>query len=306
MRIIFAGTPEPAACALTALLASNHDVIAVITRPDARKGRGRTYYPSPVKELATSHDIPVLTPTSLRDNDEFRSELRQLKPDCVPVVAYGNLIPQDVLDLVPYGFINLHFSLLPRWRGAAPVQAAIHAGDAVTGATTFRIDPGLDTGDIIGQLTEPIDPADTADSLLERLAHRGADLLTHTMDMIADGTAEYRPQDGVATHAHKITVADARVDWTQPADSIDRAIRAVTSSPSAWSTIGEQRIKLGPVTHTTDPHMQPGDIHVAKNRILVGTGTTPVSLGRVQPSGKKPMPAADWARGTMIEGKRFE
>ena len=306
MRIIFAGTPEPAACALTALLASNHDVIAVITRPDARKGRGRTYYPSPVKELATSHDIPVLTPTSLRDNDEFRSELRQLKPDCVPVVAYGNLIPQDVLDLVPYGFINLHFSLLPRWRGAAPVQAAIHAGDAVTGATTFRIDPGLDTGDIIGQLTEPIDPADIADSLLERLAHRGADLLTHTMDMIADGTAEYRPQDGVATHAHKITVADARVDWTQPADSIDRAIRAVTSSPGAWNTIGEQRIKLGPVTHTTDPHMQPGDIHVAKNRILVGTGTTPVSLGRVQPSGKKPMPAADWARGTMIEGKRFE
>ena len=306
MRIIFAGTPEPAACALTALLASNHDVIAVITRPDARKGRGRTYYPSPVKELATSHDIPVLTPTSLRDNDEFRSELRQLKPDCVPVVAYGNLIPQDVLDLVPYGFINLHFSLLPRWRGAAPVQAAIHAGDAVTGATTFRIDPGLDTGDIIGQLTEPIDPADTADSLLERLAHRGADLLTHTMDMIADGTAEYRPQDGVATHAHKIMVADARVDWTQPAESIDRAIRAVTSSPGAWSTIGEQRIKLGPVTHTTDPHMQPGDIHVAKNRILVGTGTTPVSLGRVQPSGKKPMPAADWARGTMIEGKRFE
>ena len=306
MRIIFAGTPEPAACALTALLASNHDVIAVITRPDARKGRGRTYYPSPVKELATSHDIPVLTPTSLRDNDEFRSELRQLKPDCVPVVAYGNLIPQDVLDLVPYGFINLHFSLLPRWRGAAPVQAAIHAGDAVAGATTFRIDPGLDTGDIVGQLTEPIDPADTADSLLERLAHRGADLLTHTMDMIADGTAEYRPQDGVATHAHKITVADARVDWTQPAESIDRAIRAVTSSPGAWSTIGEQRIKLGPVTHTTDPHMQPGDIHVAKNRILVGTGTTPVSLGRVQPSGKKPMPAADWARGTMIEGKRFE
>ena len=306
MRIIFAGTPEPAACALTALLASNHDVIAVITRPDARKGRGRTYYPSPVKELATSHDIPVLTPTSLRDNDEFRSELRQLKPDCVPVVAYGNLIPQDVLDLVPYGFINLHFSLLPRWRGAAPVQAAIHAGDTVTGATTFRIDPGLDTGDIIGQLTEPIDPADTADSLLERLAHRGADLLTHTMDMIADGTAEYRPQDGVATHAHKITVADARVDWTQPAESIDRAIRAVTSSPGAWSMIGEQRIKLGPVTHTTDPHMQPGDIHVAKNRILVGTGTTPVSLGRVQPSGKKPMPAADWARGTMIEGKRFE
>lgn len=306
MRIIFAGTPEPAACALTALLASNHDVIAVITRPDARKGRGRTYYPSPVKELATSHDIPVLTPTSLRDNDEFRSELRRLQPDCVPVVAYGNLIPQDVLDLVPYGFINLHFSLLPRWRGAAPVQAAIHAGDAVTGATTFRIDPGLDTGDIIGQLTEPIDPADTADSLLERLAHRGADLLTHTMDMIADGTAEYRPQDGVATHAHKITVADARVDWTQPAESIDRAIRAVTSSPGAWSTIGEQRIKLGPVTHTNDPHMQPGDIHVAKNRILVGTGTTPVSLGPVQPSGKKPMPAADWARGTMIEGKRFE
>ena len=259
-----------------------------------------------MKELATRHDIPVLTPTSLRDNDEFRSELRRLQPDCVPVVAYGNLIPKDVLDLVPYGFINLHFSLLPRWRGAAPVQAAIHAGDAVTGATTFRIDPGLDTGDIIGQLTEPIDPTDTADSLLERLAHRGADLLTHTMDMIADGTAEYRPQDGVATHAHKITVADARVDWTQPADSIDRAIRAVTSSPGAWSTIGEQRIKLGPVTHTTDPHMQPGDIHVAKNRILVGTGTTPVSLGRVQPSGKKPMPAADWARGTMIEGKRFE
>ena len=174
MRIIFAGTPEPAVVALEKLIASSHEVVAVITRPDARKGRGRSLHPSPVKAVAQEHGIEVLTPSSLRpdteDGQALRARLRELEPEAIPVVAYGNLVTKDLLELPQHGWVNLHFSLLPAWRGAAPVQAAIAAGDEITGASTFRIEEGLDTGPVLGTVTEEIRTTDTADDLLTRLA----------------------------------------------------------------------------------------------------------------------------------------
>ena len=248
MRLVFAGTPEPAAAALERLIASDHEVVAVLTRPDARRGRGRTLHPSPVKALALEHGIEVLTPESLTRDDAIRDQLKELAPDAIPVVAYGNLIPADMLDIPAHGWVNLHFSLLPKWRGAAPVQAAIAAGDAVTGATTFRIDEGLDTGDILDTLETVIGEAETSGELLERLAYAGADLLVETMDAFEAGTADPTPQPEEGTYAHKINPADARVDWNQPAAVIDRGIRAHTPAPGAWTMRGEDRFKLGPVT----------------------------------------------------------
>ena len=235
MRIIFAGTPEPAVAALEKLLASSHEVVAVITRPDAKKGRGRSLHPSPVKALAQEHGIEVLTPTTLRpgteDGDNLRERLAELQPEAIPVVAYGNLISKDLLDVARHGWVNLHFSLLPAWRGAAPVQAAIAAGDDITGASTFRIEEGLDTGPVFGTVTEGITGTDTADDLLTRLAYSGADLLVATMDGLEAGTLEPQAQSGEATYAPKISTAAARIDWAQPAFAIDRHIRAHTPRP---------------------------------------------------------------------------
>lgn len=308
MRLIFAGTPEPAVVALQALIDSEHEVIAVLTRPDARKGRGRSLHPSPVAELATEHGIETLKPATLKsgteDGDAIRARLAELAPEAIPVVAYGNLIPKDLLDLPTHGWVNLHFSLLPAWRGAAPVQAAINAGDEITGATTFRIDEGLDTGEIIGMIKEEIRDSDTADDLLTRLAYSGADLLVSTMDDLASGAAHPQPQEGEATYAAKISTEDARIDWTRDADAIDRHIRAHTPGPGAWSMLGEQRLKMGPAT-VVDTHLEPGEIQVSKTSVLVGTGTTAVQLGELQAPGKKRMNAADWARGLAedINGK---
>lgn len=313
MRLIFAGTPEPAVVALEELLASEHEVIAVLTRPDAPKGRGRTLHPSPVAALAQRKGIEVLTPATLKagtaDGEAFRARLRELAPDCVPVVAYGNLIPRDILDMVPEGFINLHFSLLPRWRGAAPVQAAIAAGDDVTGASTFRIDEGLDTGEVYGVLEQPISATDTADSLLTTLAYKGAVLLRETMDRIADGTVSPKPQRGEPTHVGKISVEDARIDWHKDAAHIERNIRAVTPVPGAWTQLAGQRFKVGPITISDDPgeKMAPGHVRVEKKRVVVGTGSNNIELGDVQAQGKKRMQASDWARGLHeTEGVIFE
>ena len=305
MRIIFAGTPEPAVVALEKLIASRHEVAAVITRPDARRGRGRSLHPSPVKALAEKHGIEVLTPTTLKpgteDGDALRARLAELSPEAIPVVAYGNLITEDLLDVPPHGWVNLHFSLLPAWRGAAPVQASIAAGDEVTGATTFRIDKGLDTGDILATLEERIQPTDTADDLLTRLAYAGADLLVETMDGLEDGSISPQPQEGEATYAHKIATEDARIEWAQPADVIDRHIRAHTPGPGAWTLLGESRLKVGPVSLAADDMagavLRPGEVRVGKKEVLVGTGSTPVRLGQIQPPGKKMMNAADWGRG---------
>lgn len=303
MRLVFAGTPEPAAVALQRLLASEHEVVAVLTRPDARKGRGRTLHPSPVKALALEHGIEVLTPETLAGDSSIQQRLRELSPDAVPVVAYGNLIPADLLDIPAHGWVNLHFSLLPDWRGAAPVQAAIANGDEVTGATTFRIDEGLDTGDILGKLETGIGQTETSGELLERLADTGADLLAATMDALEAGTATPIPQPQEGTYAHKITPADARVDWAQPASVVDHGIRAHTPAPGAWTMRGEERFKLGPVTLTDGDTLAPGEALFGKNEVLVGTADGDVRLGTIQPPGKKMMNAADWARGLHPEAK---
>ena len=303
MRLVFAGTPEPAAVALQRLLASEHEVVAVLTRPDARKGRGRTLHPSPVKALALEHGIEVVTPESLAGDSTIQHRLRELSPDAVPVVAYGNLIPAALLDIPAHGWVNLHFSLLPAWRGAAPVQAAIANGDEVTGATTFRIDEGLDTGDILGKLETGIGQTETSGELLERLADTGADLLAATMDALEAGTATPIPQPQEGTYAHKITPADARVDWARPASVIDRGIRAHTPAPGAWTMRGEERFKLGPIAPTDGHTLAPGEAWFGKNEVRVGTADGDVRLGAIQPPGKKMMNAADWARGLSPEAK---
>lgn len=301
MRLVFAGTPEPAVPSLDALLASRHEVVAVVTRPDAPAGRGRALRPSPVRERAAAAGLEVLTPAHLRD-EEFSARLREIAPDCCPVVAYGALVPQPVLDIPPHGWVNLHFSLLPAWRGAAPVQHALLHGDEVTGATTFRLEAGMDTGPVYGVTTEDVRSTDTSGDLLERLAQAGAGLLVATLDGIEDGALVPVPQpvDGVSL-APKITVADARVDWTAPALHVDRLVRACTPAPGAWTTFRDRRVKLGPVT-PTDQVLAPGAVADG----LVGTATTAVRLGRVHPEGKGEMRAVDWLRGLRVApGERF-
>jgi methionyl-tRNA formyltransferase len=307
MRLVFAGTPEPAVPALRALLdSSRHEVVAVVTRPDAPAGRGRKVVRSPVGALADEHGIEVLTPAKAGD-PAFLDHLRELAPDACPVVAYGALLPQRALDIPEHGWVNLHFSLLPAWRGAAPVQSAIRAGDEFTGASTFRIVRELDAGPVYGVVTEKIGDTDTAGGLLARLAETGARLLVSTMDGIADGTlrAVPQPEDGV-TYAPKVTVDDARVRFSDPATAVDRLVRAVTPEPGAWALFRDERLKLGPVAIEDEPGLAPGEIRAERKRVLVGTATKPVRLGEVQAQGKKRMAATDWARGTRIEqGERL-
>ncbi|MGG5257329.1 methionyl-tRNA formyltransferase [Phycicoccus avicenniae] len=305
MRLVLAGTPDTAVPSLRALLASRHEVVAVVTRPDARSGRGRTLHPSPVKEVALEHGLEVLTPERPKD-PEFLDRLREIAPDCCPVVAYGALLPRVALDVPAHGWVNLHFSLLPAWRGAAPVQRALMAGDEVTGASTFVIEEGLDTGPVLGAVTETVRPADTSGTLLARLADVGAGLLVATMDGLEDGSLRAVPQpaDGVS-HAPKLTVEEARVRWSLPAHVVDRHVRGCTPNPGAWSTFRGERLKVGPLDRTTPvpegaPALGPGDLHVTKRSVFVGTASGPVALGEVGPHGKRPMAAADWARGTRI------
>jgi methionyl-tRNA formyltransferase len=300
MRLVFAGTPEVALPALDAVAASDHELVGVVTRPDAPSGRGRRLTPSPVALRAEELGVPVLKPDHPRD-PEFQDALRALAPDCCPVVAYGALLPQSALDIPPHGWVNLHFSVLPHWRGAAPVQHAIWNNDEVTGATTFRIVKELDAGPTFGVMTERIRPSDTSGDLLERLAEGGAGLLVATLDGIADGSLYERPQqaEGVS-FAPKILVEDARVDWNRPAIAVDCQVRACTPAPGAWTTYGGERVKLGPVT-LTEQVLAPGVLEVGRSHVLVGTGTHAVRLGDVQAHGKKQMPAADWARGLRLE-----
>jgi methionyl-tRNA formyltransferase len=318
MRLVFAGTPRAAVPALDALLASRHEVAAVVTRPDAQAGRGLHLAPSPVAERAAAAGVEVLKPRRPRDPD-FISRLRAIGPDCCPVTAYGALIPPPVLGIPPHGWVNLHFSLLPAWRGAAPVQHAILHGDDLTGATTFRLVAELDAGPVFGMLTEPIRPRDTAGDLLARLAAAGAALLVSTLDGIESGQLEARPQPAAGVSlAPKITAEDARVRWDRPALAVDRQIRACTPSPGAWTVLGDARIKLWPLAEPPQPELPPGpppdgsgpsaaarppgpgELRVERSAVLVGTATTPVRLGDVQPPGKRRMPAVDWARGLRL------
>src|SRR5512145_1126059 len=283
MRVVFAGTPEVAVPALEAIAASSHDLVGVVTRPDAPAGRGRKLVASPVAQRAEELGVPVLKPEHPKDPD-FQAQLAELRPDCCPVVAYGALLPQSALDIPVHGWVNLHFSLLPAWRGAAPVQHAIWAGDEITGATTFRIVKELDAGPTFGVVTETVRPTDTAGDLLTRLADSGAGLLVATLDGIEDGSLEAREQAGEGiSFAPKILVEDAEIDWTEPAVAVDRRIRACTPGPGAWSTYAGERVKVGPVALTE-----------GRDRL------DPVQLGEVKAFGKKQMKAADWARGVRL------
>lgn len=308
MRLIFAGTPAVAVPSLDAIAASHHELIAVLTRPDAPAGRGRGLVRSPVGRWADERGVEVLTPARPRE-PEFLDRLRALQPDCVPVVAYGALVPPAALEIPPHGWINLHFSLLPAWRGAAPVQHAVLHGDEIIGASVFQLEQGLDTGPVYGTLTDQIRPDDTAGDLLDRLAGSGAGLLVAVLDAIEAGTARARPQpsDGVS-QAPKLTVDDAQVRWTEPAFAVDRRIRAATPAPGAWTTFRADRVKLGPVQPVANgPRLQPGQLHVERAQVLAGTATVPVALGEVRAAGKKPMTAVDWARGARLaEQERFE
>lgn len=308
MRILFAGTPEVSVVALEALIGSRHTLAGVITRPDAPKGRGRGVARSPVAARADELGVPVLAPTSAKD-PVFIAQVRALKPDCCPVVAYGQLLPSELLEVPDHGWVNLHFSLLPAWRGAAPVAWAILAGDDVTGACTFRIGPGLDDGPIFGTVTEVIRPADTTGDLLVRLAHSGSELLVATIDAIEDGQAVSIPQPvtGVS-YAPKLTVDDGRVRWTDPWVAIDRRIRAMTPSPGAWTMLAADRVRLGP-PQPRPPRapigLGPGEIRAVGPVVWVGTATDPVALGEVKPEGRRMMAAADWFRGLRVERLEF-
>ncbi len=311
MRLVFAGTPETALPSLDALLKSRHEVVAVITRPDAKAGRGLKVGQSPVAQRAAEAGIDIMRPTRLAD-EEFLNRLRQIAPDCCPVTAYGAIIPQVALDIPARGWVNLHFSVLPAWRGAAPVQHSILHGDDVTGATTFQIVRELDAGPVYGVLTEAIRPADTAGDLLERLSFAGADLLVATLDGIEAGELEAReqPADGVSL-APKVTPADAQVSWRNPATAIDRQIRACTPEPGAWTQLDDVRVKLWPlaaaagvdVGDDSNGPLAPGELRVQRDRIFAGTGTTPVLLADVQADGKRRMRAADWVRGLHLDGR---
>ncbi|MEZ7128509.1 methionyl-tRNA formyltransferase [Nonomuraea sp. AD125B] len=306
MRLVFAGTPETALPSLRTLIDSpRHEVVAVVTRPDAQSGRGRKVHPSPVAELAEEAGIEVLRPQKAGD-PAFLDRLREIGPDCCPVVAYGALLPQSALDVPRHGWINLHFSILPAWRGAAPVQHAVLHGDEITGATTFQIVKELDAGPVYGVVTEEVRRDDTSGALLERLSVSGAGLLAATLDGVEDGTLEARPQpaDGV-TIAPKLNVADARVAWDKPAMHVDRLIRACTPGPGAWTEFRGTRIKLGPVRPVPGERLAPGEVAAGKSRVLVGTATDAVELGEVQPQGKRVMGAVEWARGVRPEGKEI-
>ena len=301
MRVVFAGTPHTALPSLEAVAGSRHELVAVVTRPDAPSGRGRRLVASPVARRAEEIGVEVLTPAHPRE-PSFLDRLRALAPACCPVVAYGALLPAEALAVPPHGWVNLHFSLLPAWRGAAPVQRALWAGDQVTGATTFRIVPALDAGPTYGLMTEAVRPTDTAGDLLARLADGGAELLVRTLDGIEDGTLEAReqPADGVSL-APKLTVQDAHVDWAEPAAAVDRRVRACTPAPGAWTTFGGERLKIGPVTIAADPRdLGPGELEVTKSAVHVGTATVAVRLGEVRPFGKRDMPADAWARGVRV------
>ncbi len=300
VRLLFAGTPAVALPALETLLAGPHQVVAVLTRPDAAAGRGRRTRPSPVAERAGRAGLEVLRPPSPRD-PAFQQRLAEIAPDCAPVVAYGALLPESVLAVPAHGWVNLHFSLLPAWRGAAPVQHALLAGDETTGTTTFRIVRELDAGPVLGTTTEAVRPDDTAGDLLDRLATSGAALLAATLDGLEAGrlVPVQQPADGVS-YAPRLEVDDARVRWDDPAFAVDRRVRACTPAPGAWTTLAGERLKLGPVTVVGPAGLAPGELRVDKREVLAGTATDAVRLGEVQPHGKRPMPAADWARGARL------
>lgn len=306
MRVLFAGTPAVAVPSLNALVDAGFDVVAVLTRPDAPVGRKRVLTPSPVATRAAELGIDVIR--AARVDAEATTQIAAAKPDIAAIVAYGGLVPPAALTVPKHGWVNLHFSLLPAWRGAAPVQRSVIAGDDVTGAVTFQLEEGLDTGPVFGTLTETVGPKDTAGELLERLSHSGAVLLAQTLSAIEAGKAAPVPQSGDVTLAPKLTLEDGHINWAHPALAIGRQARGVTPEPGAWTVLAGQRVKLDPVRLRPDvPGLAPGFVTLNGKSVLVGTGSHAVELTRIQPAGKKMMSAADWARGlASLEGVVFE
>ncbi|MDO5752679.1 methionyl-tRNA formyltransferase [Arthrobacter sp.] len=296
MRVLFAGTPAVALPSLEALRAAGHQIVAVLTRPDAPLGRKRILTPSPVAARAAELGLPVIKANKV--DAEAAAAIAAAAPDVAAIVAYGALVPESALRIPAHGWINLHFSLLPAWRGAAPVQHSVINGDEITGASTFLLEQGLDTGPVFGTLTESIRPTDTSAVLLERLSHSGAMLLVQTIDGLAAGALSGVPQQGEISLAPKLTLEDGHVHWDNPALAISRRIRGVTAEPGAWTMLGGQRFKLGPVQLRTDVmDLEPARLRVDGKAVLVGTGSHAIELVDVQPSGKKLMKATDWARG---------
>ncbi len=300
MRLVFAGTPVTALPSLDAISASVHELVGVVTRPASPQGRSARLVPSPVAQWAQERGVEVLAPEHPKDRD-FRDRLAALAPDCCPVVAYGALLPQRTLDIPVHGWVNLHFSLLPAYRGAAPVQRAVMDGVHVTGATTFRIVRELDAGPMYGSITEPVAPLDTAGELLDRLAIRGAELLVETLDRIAAGVEPTpQPVEGLS-YAAKLELGDVRIDWTRPARELADLVRGANPEPGAWTTIGGERFRVL-LAEACDEALPHGAIDARRREVLVGTGSASLRLLTVQPVGRKAMAGADWGRGARLSG----
>ncbi|WP_213814934.1 methionyl-tRNA formyltransferase [Glaciihabitans sp. dw_435] len=296
MSLVFAGSPSAAVPSLRALAASEHTVLAVLTRADSPQGRRAILTQTPVADTADELGLPVIKANRLAG--EATDAITALNPDLGVIVAYGGLVREPLLSAPRLGWINLHFSLLPRWRGAAPVQRSIMAGDDLTGATVFQLVPELDAGDSFGQLTQSIGKLETAGHLLESLADSGAQLLTRVVDAMADGTARAEPQVGDVTLAPKLTLEDGRIDWTRDAHTVTNLIRGVTPEPGAYTTLDGARLKILDASIARDtPRLAPGEFSLSGKALLVGTSTDPIHVLTVHPAGKKAMAAADWWRG---------
>jgi len=307
MRILFAGTPEPAVASLDALVNSGHEVVGVLTRPDAKIGRKRVLTPSAVAARAKQLDLPTIKITSFQGDEGQRAieEISKLQPDIGAVVAYGGLLPQHVLDLLPKGWVNLHFSLLPAYRGAAPVQWAIINQEPCTGAAVFQLEAGLDTGPVYSTITRELAPDETAGEVLTDLSHTGAQLLSDTLSSIGDGTAQATPQEGEPSWAPKLSSRHVKIDPAQPAAAVRGLINGASPAPGAWGVLeigGTQpaRFKIGrarPVNEPIETDRQPGEFILEPNRVLLVCQDGVIEVIEVQPSGKKMMRATDWARG---------
>ncbi|NMW62041.1 methionyl-tRNA formyltransferase [Mobiluncus mulieris] len=312
MRIIFAGSPAPALPTLEYLVDSSHEVVGVLSRPDAPRGRGRKLQASAVAQYAQEHHLPLYQPRSLKNDSTIATILRNLSPDLGVVVAYGAILPLEILKIPRYGWINLHFSLLPRWRGAAPVQRAVQAGDTETGVTVFNLEPTLDTGSIYAKLRYNIPPNASAGEVLEDLSELAISPLEISLDKIVAGTPpDPQAQTGIS-YAPQLSVAEGQIDWTQNSEAISAHIRGFTPNPGAWTILSGLRFKIGVLASGAEfprqaMELAPGQIFPTRQGVWVGTGSTPVCLGTIAPAGKKHMPAVDWARGARLEfGMNFD
>ncbi|MCW4384355.1 methionyl-tRNA formyltransferase [Salinibacterium sp. SYSU T00001] len=305
MRVVFAGSPEAAVPTLSVLAASHHEVVGVITREDSPQGRKRVMTPTPVALAAGELGLPVIRANRL--GEEVERSVSALEPDLGVIVAYGGLVREPLLSMPRLGWINLHFSLLPRWRGAAPVQRALIAGDEITGASVFQLVEELDAGDVYGVLTQRIGPHDTAGDLLASLAESGAGLVARVVDGLEAGTARSEPQVGDVTLAPKLSLAHGRVDFARHPALVSAQIRGVTPEPGAFAELDGARLKILEIGGVSaDTPLAPGEVAAIDGRILVGTDAAALELRKVQPAGKKPMSAGDWFRGRQGSATRFD